>query len=153
MPASGSQVWRVQSWVRQLAEDCCVVYRACWPVNSDRASHGNAPMKNLIEGVSDSIDDVLEKVSGTTGRFGHTGERAAAMKREGLDNSVTAAQLTAASKKFGNNHKYDERFVEQLVNLVEDCESGTPIPKKIAKVLIQDQRAVNVAIDGAGFNA
>lgn len=110
-------------------------------------------MKKLIEGASDSIDDMLEKVSGTTGRFGHTGERAAAMKREGLDDSVTAAQLTAASKKLGNDHKYDAHFVGQLLNLVEDCESGTPIPKKVAKALIKDQRAVNTAIDGAAFNA
>lgn len=110
-------------------------------------------MKNLIEGVSDSIDDVLEKVSGPTGRFGHTGERAAAMAKEGVDDSVTAAQLTATSKQLGNNHKYDERFVGQLLNLFEDCVSGTPIPKKVAKATIKDQRAVNPSGKGTGLNA
>lgn len=110
-------------------------------------------MKKLIEGASDSIDDLLEKVSGPTGRFGHTGERAAAMGKEGLDDSVTAAQLTATSKKLGNNHQYDARFAEQLRNLYHDCESGTPIPKKKAKALIRDQRSVNAAIEGFGLNA
>lgn len=110
-------------------------------------------MKKLIEGASDSIDDLMEKVSGPSGRFGHTGERAAAMANEGVDDSVTAAQLTATSKKLGNNHKYDERFVGQLLNLFEDCESGTPIPKNVVRAVVKDQRAVNAAAKGFGLNA
>ncbi|ELQ8316605.1 TPA: hypothetical protein L5C37_006405 [Pseudomonas aeruginosa] len=81
----------------------------------------------------------MEKVSGPTGRFGHTGERVHAMRQEGIEPAVIAAQLTATSK---NGHRYSEDFVEQLDNLYEDCLSGTPIPKKVAKALIEDQRGI-----------
>ena len=96
-------------------------------------------MSSVIDEASSKIDDLLEKVSGPTGRFGHTGERAYAMGQEGIKPAVIAAQLTATSK---NGHRYSEDFVEQLDNLYEDCFSGTPIPKKVAKALIKDQRSV-----------
>jgi hypothetical protein len=99
-------------------------------------------MPDLIEGAGDKLDNLLEKVSGPSGRFGHTGERAYAMGKEDVADSVIAAQLTATSKALGNGHVYDERFAAQLQNLYEDCVSGTPIPKKVAKSLIKDQRKV-----------
>ncbi len=96
-------------------------------------------MRTVIEETSSTIDDLLEKVSGPTGRFGHVGARAAAMLDEGVREEVIAAQLTATSK---NGHRYSGEFVAQLNNLYEDCRSGTPIPKRVAKALIQDQRNV-----------
>lgn len=96
-------------------------------------------MSSVIDEASSKIDDLLEKVSGPTGRFGHTGERAFAMGKEGIKDVVIAAQLTATSK---NGHRYTDDFAAQLKNLYEDCLSGTPIPKKVAKALIKDQRNV-----------
>ncbi|MDP2779786.1 hypothetical protein [Devosia sp.] len=96
-------------------------------------------MSSVIDEASSKIDDLLEKVSGPTGRFGHTGQRAYAMRKAGVSEAVTAAQLTATSK---HGHKYTADFAEQLCNLFEDCLSGTPIPKPVAKALIKDQRSV-----------
>lgn len=96
-------------------------------------------MSSMIDEASNKIDDLLEKVSGPTGRFGHTGQRAHAMGKEKVSDVVIAAQLTETSK---NNHTYTADFAGQLRNLYEDCLSGTPIPKKVAKALIEDQRTV-----------
>lgn len=96
-------------------------------------------MSSVIDEASSKIDDLLEKVSGPTGRFGHTGERAYAMGKKGIKDVVIAAQLTATSR---NGHRYTDDFAAQLQNLYEDCLSGTPIPKKVAKALIKDQRSV-----------
>ena len=56
-------------------------------------------MNSVIDEASSKIDDLLEKVSGPTGRFGHTGERAFAMGKEGIYPAVIAAQLTTAARR------------------------------------------------------
>lgn len=61
------------------------------------------------------------------------------MGKEGIFPEVIAAQLTATSKK---GHRYSADFAEQLQNLYDDCLSVTPIPNKVAKALIKDQRGV-----------
>jgi hypothetical protein len=100
-------------------------------------------MKDLLHNAADQLDGILEKVSGPTGRFGHTGHRAHKMSKAGVKAPVIAAQLTAASK---HGHEYTPEFASQLSNLYEDCISGTPIPKKVATSLMQNQ----LEADGAG---
>lgn len=103
-------------------------------------------MKKLIESAIDDVTEVLEKFSGPVDRIGHSAHRAWMMGKANVDDSVIAAQLTATSKRLGKNHVYDGKFAEQLRNLYEDSISGTPIPAKSARALIDDQKEAGCAL-------
>ncbi|MBH3455461.1 hypothetical protein I5Q41_12240 [Pseudomonas monteilii] len=87
-----------------------------------------------------TITDQLEKFSGPVQRAGHAAERAYKMDKAGTPHTAIAAILTDSSERLGNNHQYTAQGIPTLINLYDDCLSGTPIPAKTANAVITDQQ-------------
>lgn len=100
----------------------------------------NKRSPSFVEKTAGQLDDLLEKASGPTLRAGLSTQRIKALVDAGTDPRVLKTVLDVGSEKLGNNHTYSLGFATELANFYNDCERGTPVPKRQAKALIKDQQ-------------
>lgn len=95
-------------------------------------------MKRSIQTATDITTDLLDKIVCQTSRAGSSVERIAKMANANVSANVIALQMTENSN---NGNTYTAEDVEMLTNFYGDCKSNVLVTKKIARALINDQKA------------
>lgn len=92
---------------------------------------------DLLESLTDSTVNLLEKASTPASRAGSTVERAGKLLEEGVDPEVIALQMT---KNSATRTPYTVAEVMAYGHLYQDAKSRVPLPAAQARALIKDQR-------------
>lgn len=94
-------------------------------------------MPKLIDAIEDGFFDLIDQGSDTKSRVGHTVQRVAKLKKDGVSKRTIACHLTDNSAA-GN--EYTVADVEALLKVHQDCETRVPLTVKATKALSRDQK-------------
>ncbi|MDG9918234.1 hypothetical protein N7645_15195 [Pseudomonas juntendi] len=94
-------------------------------------------MPKLIDAIEDGFFDLIDQGSDTKSRVGHTVQRVAKLKKDGVSKRTIACHLTDNSAA-GN--EYTVADVDALLKVHQDCETRVPLTVKATKALSRDQK-------------
>jgi hypothetical protein len=94
--------------------------------------------KKLTHSATDSVTDLIEKISSPASRAGSAINRVGKMLEAGVTPTVIALQMTVNSPK---GKQYTVAKVLAYGDLYEDAKTKAPITSAQSRALIEDQRA------------